>query len=440
LTLRGRIAVAAASAVVVAVVAVSLATYMVARGELRSEIDASLVNRVSLAQQAADEIRPFLSVPIMGFPVQGIAQFDTSYYMLTLPTGDSLSPPGQPFELPTPASGQGEEPHLSDVWIDGVHLRMVAARVEPIGVLTVARPLAEVDQALAGLAVSLFAIGSIGSLLAGLAGLLIGRSALRPIDALTSAAERVAETQQLAERIEVEGDDEVARLATSFNAMLAALEESRQQQRQLVRDAGHELRTPLTALRMNVEMLARSEGLSDDVRKELVAAAVEEVEALSSLVTEVIDLASDHRAEEPMEVFDLDGAVAEAAERCRRRSGREIVVVAGGGSVLARRSAIGRALDNLLDNAVKWSEADKPIEISATMGRVAVRDHGPGIAAQDQSRVFDRFYRADSARGMAGSGLGLSIVKQTADDHGGSVFVEEAAGGGAVVGFALPTR
>jgi two-component system sensor histidine kinase MprB len=378
------------------------------------------VNRVSLAQQAADEIRPFLSVPIMGFPVQGIAQFDTSYYMLTLPTGDSLSPPGQPFELPTPASGQGEEPHLSDVWIDGVHLRMVAARVEPIGVLTVARPLAEVDQALAGL--------------------LIGRSALRPIDALTSAAERVAETQQLAERIEVEGDDEVARLATSFNAMLAALEESRQQQRQLVRDAGHELRTPLTALRMNVEMLARSEGLSDDVRKELVAAAVEEVEALSSLVTEVIDLASDHRAEEPMEVFDLDGAVAEAAERCRRRSGREIVVVAGGGSVLARRSAIGRALDNLLDNAVKWSEADKPIEISATMGRVAVRDHGPGIAAQDQSRVFDRFYRADSARGMAGSGLGLSIVKQTADDHGGSVFVEEAAGGGAVVGFALPTR
>ncbi|RPI21461.1 MAG: sensor histidine kinase, partial [Actinobacteria bacterium] len=430
--LRSRIAIAAASAVVVAVVLVTLGTYVVARRELRSEIDASLVERVRLAQRAADDIRRFFSVPIIGFPVRRIAQFDTAYYLLTLPSGESLSPPGQPFDLPTPDGEQGSDPELSDIWVEGVHLRMVSARVEPIGILTVARPLAEVDQALAGLAVSLVAIGGIASLLAGVAGLLIGRSALRPIDDLTRAAEHVAETQQLAQRIEVEGEDEVARLAASFNAMLAALEESRLQQRRLVRDAGHELRTPLTALRMNVEMLARPVGISDEVRRELVAAAVEEVEALSALVAELIDLATDRHAEEPMTAVDLGEMVAEAAERCRRRSGREVVVAGDGGTVRVRRSAVARAVDNLLDNAVKWSPEGTPIEVSLASGRVAVRDHGPGIAAEDRPKVFDRFYRADAARAMPGSGLGLSIVKQIAEDHGGSVFVEEAYGGGAV--------
>jgi two-component system sensor histidine kinase MprB len=316
---------------------------------------------------------------------------------------------------------------------------MVSAVVEPVGVLTVARPLTEVDRALAGLALSLFVIGGFGAILAGVAGLAIGRSALRPIDDLTRAAERVARTQELGEHIEVEGDDEVARLAATFNAMLAALEESRLQQRRLVRDAGHELRTPLTALRMNVELLARPDGISEEVRRELVAAAVEEVEALSVLVNEVVDLAGDRYADEPMETVDLGVVVAASVDRCRRRSGREVDVAGEGMAVSGRPSAIARAIDNLLDNAVKWSPSDTPIEVTVTAGRVAVRDHGPGISAEDRPRVFDRFYRSSAARALPGSGLGLAIVKQVAEDHGGTVFVEDAPGGGAVVGLALPT-
>jgi two-component system sensor histidine kinase MprB len=249
----------------------------------------------------------------------------------------------------------------------------------------------------------------------------------------------VAETQHLAERIAVEGDDEVARLAAAFNSMLAALEESRTQQRRLVRDAGHELRTPLTALRMNIEMLARSDHITEEERRQIMDAAVDEVAALSSLVAEVVDLATDRRSEGPMESLDLNLVVAEAAARCRRRSGREILVTGGGGVATASRSAIGRAVDNLLDNAVKWSPVDTPIEVALTPGRVAVRDHGTGIADADRPRVFDRFYRAETARAMPGSGLGLSIVEQIATEHQGSVFIEDAPGGGAIVGFAIPT-
>jgi two-component system sensor histidine kinase MprB len=219
--------------------------------------------------------------------------------------------------------------------------------------------------------------------------------------------------------------------------MLGALEMSRQEQQRLVRDAGHELRTPLTALRTNIELLGRTHGLTDGQRSELISAAEAEVRDLSSLVGEVVDLASDRYTEGPTEDLLLDEIVAACVERAVRRFDAEVRLDAEPSPARGRPAALSRAVDNLLDNAVKWGADDGPIEVEVAGGRVSVRDHGPGIDDVDRDQVFDRFYRSAAARSMPGSGLGLSIVKQVVEAHGGAVFAEPAGDGGAVVGFDL---
>ncbi|MEA3511915.1 MAG: HAMP domain-containing sensor histidine kinase, partial [Actinomycetota bacterium] len=243
-----------------------------------------------------------------------------------------------------------------------------------------------------------------------------------------------------AARIEVGTNDEVGRLARNFNAMLAALEESRAQQQRLVRDAGHELRTPLTALRTNIELLGRTRNLSDEQRLELITAAEAEVKDLSVLVGEVVDVASDRYIEGPIEELFLDDIVGHSVERAARRTTVDIDVDSVRSPVSGRSVALARAVDNLLDNALKWGSDGERIEVVVADGRVSVRDHGPGIEETDRDHVFDRFYRSPSARSMPGSGLGLSIVKQIVEAHGGTVFAQPADGGGAIVGFEIPTR
>jgi two-component system sensor histidine kinase MprB len=365
--------------------------------------------------------------------------FDTVYYQVTLPTGDILVPQGQ-VSLPATAEVAPDQIALSDERVDGVHVRMIVFTSESLGLVQIARPLTEVDATLAGLAVALFTFGTIGVLLAAVAGLLVARSALKPIDDLAEAAEHVAETQDLAARIEVGMNDEVGRLALNFNAMLSALEESRAQQQRLVRDAGHELRTPLTALRTNIELLGRTKDLSDDQRSELITDAEAEVKDLSILVGEVVDVASDRYTEEPIEELFLDDIVERSVERAARRTTLSIDLASERSPARGRSVALARAIDNLLDNALKWGAEGEQIEVTVSGGRVSVRDHGPGIGDADRDHVFDRFYRSASARSMPGSGLGLSIVKQIVEAHGGGVFAEPAEGGGTVVGFDLGER
>ncbi|MCL1692836.1 MAG: HAMP domain-containing histidine kinase, partial [Actinomycetia bacterium] len=212
------------------------------------------------------------------------------------------------------------------------------------------------------------------------------------------------------------------------------------QQQRLVRDAGHELRTPLTALRTNIELLGRTKNLSDEQRLELITAAEAEVKDLSVLVGEVVDVASDRYTEEPIEELFLDDIVDRSVERASRRTTIDIKVTSERSPVDGRSVALARAIDNLLDNALKWGSDDGQIEIAVADGRVTVRDYGPGIDEADREHVFDRFYRSASARSMPGSGLGLSIVKQIVEAHGGTAFAEAADGGGAVVGFEIPSR
>jgi two-component system sensor histidine kinase MprB len=308
---------------------------------------------------------------------------------------------------------------------------MLTFQYSPGWAVQLARPLTEVDESLARLRTFLILIAVSGIGAAAALGLVVSRAALAPVRRLTDTAERVTRTGDLSERIDVGGRDELSRLATSFNSMLAALEESTRAQRQLVADASHELRTPLTSLRTNIEVLASDRALPPEDRKRLLTDVVEQLGEMTSLIAELIELArADQQAAEAEDVR-LDLAAADALERARRnhpeiRFSEELEE----SSVVGVPSTIERAIGNLLDNAAKWSSPGSQVELEVREGVVVVRDHGPGIAEEDLPYVFDRFYRARSARGLPGSGLGLAIVRQVAEAHGGEVFAERVPDGG----------
>lgn len=272
-------------------------------------------------------------------------------------------------------------------------------------------------------------IGGVGIAIAAALAALVATEVLRPVRRLSVAAENVAATGNLSERVEVTSSDELGRLATRFNAMLAALEESVGKQRRLVADASHELRTPLTAVRTNVDLLREGQLAQDEAQRALEEASVE-LSALSTLVSDLVELARGEERQLRVEEVHLDDLVATAVERARSRAPEATFVTALAPTVVqADAVLLDRAIGNLLDNAVKYSPAGAPIEVSVRDGEVVVADHGPGVADVDLPRIFDRFYRSATARSKPGAGLGLAIVREAAEAHGGSATVESGAGG-----------
>ncbi|WP_194814191.1 HAMP domain-containing sensor histidine kinase [Nocardia sp. XZ_19_385] len=271
--------------------------------------------------------------------------------------------------------------------------------------------------------------------------LAIGRI-LRPIRRLATATRHVATTQDLSTLLPQSARGEVGELTDSFNTMLAALRLSRAQQQRLVEDASHELRTPLTSVRGSAELLQRAHGrLDPGDETRVITTLVQEAKALDALVGELVDLATNqHTTEEPATV-DLPELAGARAERFRRRTGREITLTAAESApVTARPQALARCIDNLLDNALKYSPPESPIHLHIVGPRLAVQDRGPGIAPTDQTAIFDRFYRADHTRSTPGSGLGLAIVHDIITAHHGTVFATNRPEGGAEVGFQLPQQ
>ena len=363
---------------------------------------------------------------------------------VTLPNGDVIrSATGT--SLPATAavhqvaSGQVHET-VRDQTVHDVHWRVLTTRGPDGTTLQIGKPLTEVDDTLGRLRWILLAVTVGGVGLASALGVGVSRAATRPLGRLTAAAEQVTATGDLHHRIEADRDDEPGRLAASFNAMLGALESSRDAQRQLVADASHELRTPLTSIRANVELLERAGEMAPADRAQVLGSVRGQLEDLTILVGDLVDLARPgERAHEPPEELRLDRLVEDAVERARRHApATEFVVTTEPCLVSGSRARLARAVGNLLDNAVKWSPPGAPVEVSVSGGEVTVRDHGPGIAEDDLPHVFDRFYRAPAARGLPGSGLGLAIVKHVADAHGGTVAAEPAPGGGTRLRVALP--
>lgn len=272
------------------------------------------------------------------------------------------------------------------------------------------------------------------------AGWLVGRRLARPLSELSAASTELARLEGVPERIVIDRRDEVGRLATSFNRLISALEIAREQQQRLVADASHELRTPLTSLRMRIEFLAANDDLSGAQRQAMLDKAVGDLGQLSALVSDLVDLAADIRGgEEQAERVDLTSLLTEVSDRVASAQRRPIEVVADESTAVVRPVMIRRALQNLIDNAAKYSPEDTPITVRLHDGAIEVSDHGPGIAEDERPLVFDRFYRSAQARSRPGNGIGLAIVQQVADVHGGSTWVSSTPGGGATVGFSVPT-
>jgi two-component system sensor histidine kinase MprB len=445
-TIRRRLVLLSAVAVAVAVAIASAAVYVLVRSNLRAGVDDALraaqtkAYVVSTGAPAPVELLDSLpgNVAIDARVALPSAKFGdaTGIAQLITKKGNVVGPASGASTLPT--RGQGVtpapgKPRFSDQRVNGVHLRMLTAKL-PGGVLQVARPLTEVDGTLRSLLWILVAVTVGGIGLAAALGLLVARGTLRPLRRVTASAEQVAATQDLSHRLPERGRDEIDRLAASFNLMLAALESSREAQRQLVADASHELRTPLTSVRTNVELLARAPELPGDERERIVTSVGSQIEELSVLVGDLVDLArpAGGEPEEDLEHVRLDVVVADVVAAIRGHApGHAFVVAAQPCTVLGSRPRLHRAVRNLLDNAVKYSPPGAAVEITVAAGEIVVRDHGPGIAEEDLPHVFDRFYRAPAARRLPGSGLGLAIVRQVAETHGGTVAVEPAPGGGA---------
>lgn len=317
--------------------------------------------------------------------------------------------------------------------------RMITRHLDGGGAVQVARQIDETNRILSRLGANLAWIGGVITVLAAGAGWWIARRTTTPLRRLSETAQEIAETEDLSTPIPVSGRDEVGTLAASLGSMTDALATSREQQRRLVMDAGHELRTPLTSIRANVEFLDRVGDAADPAqRTEIVRAVTSEVDELSDLITELVELATDTRDDLPTERIVLRELVESTVNRFRRRTGRVVDVDVDDTVVVGRGPMLDRALSNLLLNADKFAPGAEPIEVTVRAGSLRVRDHGAGIPAEDLPHVFERFHRATATRTMPGSGLGLAIVAQIVDRHGGRVSAANAPDGGAVVGFDLP--
>ncbi|NKI44742.1 sensor histidine kinase [Streptomyces physcomitrii] len=446
LPLRSRLALLVAAAVALAVAIAATACWVLTRNQLRDELDDSLRNTTAaepylqaLRQNCSPDSRTGENAPPAFAYIQTV-QGDGSRCVGLGSKAVDVGSEDQQVALGLRGSA------LHDArTVDGEQVRVFTQLSEGRIAVSISRPLTEIDQSLNRLALLLAAVAGLGVFGAGAAGLWVARTALHPVDELTGAVEHVTRTEDLAVQIPVDGDDEIARLSRSFNAMTTALASSRDLQQQLIADAGHELRTPLTSLRTNIDLLVRSEESGRDIpaddRRALLASVQAQMAELAALIGDLQELSRSDTGQQSSraEVVALHELTATALERARLR-GPELHIDSALDPwyVRADPATLERALVNILDNAVKFSPSAGTIEVSLCKGELTVRDHGPGIAPEELPHVFDRFWRSPSARGLPGSGLGLSIVARTVRQAGGEIGLRPAHGGGTVATLRLP--
>jgi two-component system sensor histidine kinase MprB len=443
-SLRWRVTLLAASVVAIAVAVTSIAAYALVARSLYADVDNQLRARADVMINS--------NIDLLGF--QSIVAFSSLYsndmgIALIYPGVGAAYRPPQRIDPPIGPAELAVAHGRTDMSLRTANNQRVLTRRTKSGTtLVLSRPLQPTRDVLDRLAWLLFVVGGCGVLLAGAAGAAVGRTGLRPIARLTAATERVARTDDLTP-IPVAGDDELARLTESFNSMLRALAESRERQRRLVADAGHELRTPLTSLRTNMELLVASSRpgaprIPEQDMAELRADVMAQIEELSTLVGDLVDLAREDAPEDVFERVDLGEVVERALERARRRrSGIEFGAELRPWFVYGHEAGLERAILNVLDNAAKWSPIGEQVRVSMRetgtgLLEFAVDDAGPGIPPAERELVFERFYRTMAARSMPGSGLGLAIVKQVVTKHGGTITIDTSDRGGALIRIVLP--
>ncbi|WP_072751751.1 sensor histidine kinase [Rhodococcus maanshanensis] len=440
-SLRWRVTLLAASVVAIAVAVMAIAAYAVVSRALYAEVDSQLRTRSATLIDNNLDAMDFRYISLATFYSNDIS------VALIFPDQNVYMPPGSNAPIGDAEMSVARGEHDTALrTVDGQ--RVLTQKTNLGSTLVIAQRLATTGEVLDRLAWVLFVVGGCGVGLAALAGMAVGRTGLRPIARLTAAAERVAKTDDLTP-IPVTGNDELARLTVSFNTMLRALAESRDRQSRLVADAGHELRTPLTSLRTNMELLIAAgrpgaPQIPDEDMAELRADVVAQIEELSTLVGDLVDLAREDAPETVHERIDLSDTVERSLERVRRRRNEvDFEAQTIPWFVYGDGAGLARAVLNVLDNAAKWSPPGQAVQVRMKQldnGRLAltVADAGPGIPEEDRQLVFERFHRSTAARSMPGSGLGLAIVRQVVVKHGGTVEAGRSELGGALITIVLP--
>ena len=447
MSIRTRLMVTTSAIVLVVVGVLSIGIYSTFSRQLVRQVDNSLDDRVVMI---ADSLRRESLRPNIGRQRNPLneallpTRFDTVTQVIDT-TGIVVLALGE-VELPVTnktlqiANGPTGMVFRSTVTINGDKYRMLTVPLTGGGALQLAKDINDLQRAQNAVRGWQFALGPVGIVFAGLAGWWVARRTARPIQQLADAAEDIARTQNLSTKLDIHGDHEIEQLANSFNTMLAALQYSSEQQKQLVQDASHELRTPLTSLRANAELLQRN-NLDVATKQAVLRDIAAEIDELTDLSSELTALASDQRLVEEPEEINLREACDDIATRASRRTGRTVTVSSTNPvAVKVRPSQFDRAVGNLVDNALKFCPTPDNVEINIVGSRVEVIDHGQGIADSDKPLVFDRFYRATATRSLPGSGLGLAIVKQFADDHNAVVSITNTPGGGATVALSFENR
>lgn len=448
MSLRHRMVVLSAAAVALAVVLSACACYIAVQSSMRGRLDRQLKTFAATAAAVAR------NAPAHSHPRKG-TRFAPQLPRAGLETGGDaalFSASGTIYRSPEDHTvfpltshdldvARGSAPaYFRNGSADGTDVRIYVTPAGTGRAVIAEQSLSDLQSTLRDLAVILTAIALAGVALAGLLGLLVARAAAVPVHMLRQAAEHVGSTGDLSRRIETIGDDDLGRLSVSFNTMLAALEESHRTQQQLIADASHELRTPVASLRTNLEVLVRNPELDSAEKAPLLRDLIEQSAELGALIEDLLESARSGDSASSPEPVALDQLIASEIDHySAHHSHIHFNTQLQPHVVIGRERRLRRAVVNLLDNAVKWSPPNATVEVSLIMGELSVRDHGPGFSEEDLPRVFDRFYRSPAARGVPGSGLGLSIVRKVAAEHGGAVNACNASDGGALITLTLPS-
>jgi two-component system, OmpR family, sensor histidine kinase MprB len=445
LTLKTRFTLVFAGAVAAVALAITAVAFFAIRTDLQNQVSQEVAARAEAVKHDARQYHG--DIPDNWVPPQHSSGFDIfTYSQVVTSAGAVWAPPGDTGLLPADpgaiAVAAGRSPaYYANLEIKGTSVMVLTTPLVPGLAIQVAAPLTSTDLEVASVGTTLAALSAIGVGAATLLGWAVAKTGLAPVARLARVAEEVSLDGDPGRRVEVKGRDELGRLATTFNAMLSALQRSSDAQRRLVSDASHELRTPLASLRINVDMLAENPDLPAEDRKEVLDRVTHQVAELSRLVASVTDLARGEPPATEMSPVQFGAVAAEALEAARRDWPKtRFTADLNGGVIEGSAERLRVAIKNLLDNAAKFGPPEGLVEVRLLGGELTVRDHGPGIADEDIPFVFDRFYRALSSRSAPGSGLGLAVVHDIVAGHGGTIAAEPAPDGGAIMRLTLPCQ
>jgi two-component system OmpR family sensor kinase len=435
--------------------------YVTVNGQVENDVDHEIDVR---ALQASRELRAITvggpPRPVRPVELPTAALVDTSLYVQVVsPNGEVLSRSQNLTEsLPIPADTlrralAGQEVRDRLEFEDGrIEMQTAPLTVDGnvVGVLQVAAPLQAAEARLSGLRFVLAGVvlGALG--LAALIGWFLASRAMRPVDRMTRTARAIGHSADFSRRLEEPGEhDELGRLASTFNEMLADLDHAFTTQRRFLADASHELRTPLAAIRTNVEALLRGADADPEERDASLRAIARETDRMGRLVADLLALARAD-AGQPLvqKPVELDALLIEVYQQQRRLADGlnlslgelEQVEIQGDPDRLKQLAL------NLVDNALRYTPPGGDVTLDVVRegdwAVFRVRDTGVGIPAQDLPHIFDRFYRVDRprTRQAGGTGLGLAIAKWVAEAHGGRIDVDSVVDRGSTFSVYLPAR